>query len=579
MIKKSRVAVLVLLAILAFALAAAGVAANLAAGNAAGNAVDVPQVQISGKVTDEQGKPLRGVMVTAYDGDMERSVTVYSKADGSYALANLPVDEYQVRARQIGRADASKELGHVHQAASGVDLSMTKVSGLDLQAQRTGVDLLGLMKWEDEKDALNFKMMCAYCHQVGTLGFRSPEEPVDWEVMLTRMDGFPGLYEHTQKTLVQRIIDVYGREAEKSWPEFTPPEPPKGEALEAEVREWFMGKENDAMIHDLELGDDGLIYTVDMSNDAIETLDPATGERHVHSIPGGKAYDSFDPAIKGPHSIERDAHGDMWVTLALSGQMAKFDTEKKVWEVVSGAPAPRERGGYPHTLRIDQKGVVWFTDAAGWVSSLDPSKYDAEAKRYEVKMYRLPNADQVRGAGARGESRGVTPYGIDIAPNGHVWYGKLNGQRLGRIIPELADDDPNKIVEWQPPVHGPRRFHVAPNGLIWVPGWASGDLASFDPNTEEWAVYPLPHGADSLPYALNVEPKTGHVWICGTGTDSMLRFDPEKGTFTEYLMPTRVTYTREVEFDDQGNVWVTNSNYPVRHVENGRGSVIRISTM
>jgi streptogramin lyase len=550
-----------------------------AAASTANNAVDVPQVEISGKVTDDQGNPLRGVLVTAYDADAERSVTVSTKPDGTYTLAHLPMDGYKVRARQIGRADAWKEIGHVHDKATGVDLALSKVSGLDLQWQRTGADLLGLMKWEDEKDALNFKMMCTYCHQVGTLGFRSPEEPVDWDVMLTRMDGFAGLYEHTQKTLLDRIFKVYGREAEQHWPEFTPPEPPSGDALRAEVREWSMGKENDAMIHDLELGMDGLVYTVDMTADAIETLDPATGERHVYSIPGGKAYDSFDPPIKGPHSLEMDAQGHMWVTLALSGQMAKFDTKKKEWEVVPGAPAPRPRGGYPHTLRIDQKGIVWFTDAAGWVSSLDPSKYDAEAKRYEIKMYQLPNANQVRGGGTRGESRGVTPYGIDIAPNGHVWYGKLNGQRLGRIAPELADDDPQKIVEWEPPVHGPRRFHVAPNGIVWVPGWASGDLASFDPSTEEWAVYPLPQGPDSLPYALNVEPKTGHVWICGTGTDSMLRFDPKSQTFTEYLMPTRVTYTREVEFDDEGNVWVTNSNYPVRHVENGYGSVIRISTM
>jgi streptogramin lyase len=565
MTRKSWIAVLLLAAIAGFAFAA-------------NNAIDVQQVKISGKVTDDQGKPLAGVLVTAYDRDMERSVTVYSKADGSFALADLPVDEYQVRARQIGRADAWHELGRVQDKAEGVTLAMAGVTGLDLQAQRTGVDLIGLLAWENEADSLNFKMFCTYCHQVGTVGFRSPEEPVDWEVMLTRMDGFPGLYEHTQNTLVDRIVKTFGRDAEKTWPEFVPPAPPSGAALEAEVREWYMGKENDAMIHDLELGSDGLIYTVDMTADAIETLDPATGEREIYSIPGGKAYDSFDPAIKGPHSIERAANGDMWVTLALSGEMGKFDVAKKVWQVVPGAPAPRPRGGYPHSLRIDAKGIVWFTDAALGVSALDPSRYDAEAKRYEIKFYKLPDAGQVRGGGARGESRGVTPYGIDIAPNGHVWYSKLNGQRVGRIAPELPDDHPDKIVEWQPPVHGPRRLHVAPDGIVWVPGWASGDLARFDPATEEWKVYALPKGPDALPYALNIEPESGMVWICGTGTDSMLRFDPKSETFTEYPMPTRVTYTREIEFDEQGNVWATNSNYPVRHVENGQGSVIRIAT-
>ena len=94
--------------------------------------------------------------------------------------------------------------------------------------------------------------MCVYCHQVGTEGFRSPEEPVDWEVMVTRMDGFRGLYEHTQKNLVDKLLETYGVGAEEKWPAYTPPEAPKGEALKAEVTEWQMGKENDAMIHDLE---------------------------------------------------------------------------------------------------------------------------------------------------------------------------------------------------------------------------------------------------------------------------------------------------------------------------------------
>jgi hypothetical protein len=37
-----------------------------------------------------------------------------------------------------------------------------------------------------------------------------------------------------------------------------------------------------------------------------------------------------------------------------------------------------------------------------------------------------------------------------------------------------------------------------------------------------------------------------------------------------------VTYTREVEFGEDGSVWVCNSNYPVRHTERGKGSIIKI---
>ncbi|MEM1247413.1 MAG: carboxypeptidase regulatory-like domain-containing protein [Acidobacteriota bacterium] len=544
---------------------------------ATNSAVDTEVYTLAGKVTDASGTPIGGATVSAFTDGGAHNVTVYSQPDGTFEIGGLPGESYEVRARLIGYSDALTDAGQVSADNSGLALTLKKASAAELQLQRPGNNLLDMLTWSDEKDALNFKMMCTYCHQVGTLGFRSPEEPVDWEVMLTRMDGFQGLYQHTQDALVDKIVSVYGREAEAEWPDFEPPAPPTGAATEGKVWEWTMGVENGSMIHDLELGADGKVYTVDMVQDAIVTLDPMTGERTTHPIPGGKEYGSDEPPIKGPHSLEMDTEGHMWVTLALSGEMGFFDTNKNEWRVVSGHMAPRPRSGYPHTLRIDEKGWVWWTDAALGVFSLDPKTYDAENNRYDVKYYKLPSKDQVQGGGARGESRGITPYGIDIAPNGHIWYGKLNGQRIGRIIPELADDDPKKIMEWKPPVHGPRRMHVAPNGLVWVPGWASGDIASFDPVTEEWAVYQLPKGPNSLPYALNIEPETGHVWVCGTGTDSLLRFDPENKTFTEYNLPTRVTYTRELEFDDEGHVWTVNSNWPTRHIENGMGSVIRLS--
>ncbi len=530
----------------------------------ANNALDTTgTISVTGNVVDGSGNPVRGATVTAFNDDLAASISVVSAEDGSFRFDALPGADYRYRSRLMGLEDS-----HIA-AGSTTPLAFVMPPAKDLDAQRPANNLLDLLKFEDEADALNFRMMCTYCHQVGTLGWRSPEEPVDWEVMITRMDGFRGLYKHTQDSLVDRLVSVYGRDAEKSWPAFVPPEPPSGDSLKVEISEWAMSKEDAATVHDLEVGIDGLIYAVDMSNDALLTLDPKTGERKTYSWPGGKTFGEPVAPIKGPHSIEMAANGDMWVTLALSGEMSKFDIRTKEFTTVSAHPT-RARGGYPHTLRLDKQGVVWWTDAARSVFSLQPDTL-------VVKEYVLPSADQVRGEGARGESRGITPYGLDIAPDGMVWYTKLNGQRVGRIDPTAADGSPDQIVEWKPPVHGPRRLHVAPNGIVWVPGWASGDFAAFDPKTEEWKVYDMPKGPNSLPYALNVHPDTGDIWICGTGTDSMLRFDPKTETFTEYLMPTRVTYTREIEFDEDGNVWTCNSNGPTRHIENHYGSLIKIA--
>ena len=50
--------------------------------------------------------------------------------------------------------------------------------------------------------------------------------------------------------------------------------------------------------------------------------------------------------------------------------------------------------------------------------------------------------------------------------------------------------------------------------------------------------------------ALNID-KDGIVWICGTANDTINRFDPKTEMFYEYRLPMRVSYTREIEFDDQ----------------------------
>ena len=103
-----------------------------------------------------------------------------------------------------------------------------------------------------------------------------------------------------------------------------------------------------------------------------------------------------------------------------------------------------------------------------------------------------------------------------------------------------------------------------------MPGFASGVFGKFDPKTEKWTVYDLPNAEDQIPYALNIDP-SGNVWICGTGNDTLNRFNPKTERFVEFRLPTRVSYTREIEFDDKGNVWVSTSG-PARHMERGYGA-------
>ena len=117
---------------------------------------------------------------------------------------------------------------------------------------------------------------------------------------------------------------------------------------------------------------------------------------------------------------------------APAAKWLRFDIETKQFETYSSGEAPKKRGNYPHTLRInpkDPEGLVWYTDAGS------NSCFSIHPQTHVVKEYKLLSAGQAVAAG-RGESRGITPYGLDFSPvDGMIWYSKLNGNRIGRIDP------------------------------------------------------------------------------------------------------------------------------------------------
>ncbi|MEE2642515.1 MAG: c-type cytochrome [Planctomycetota bacterium] len=521
-------------------------------------ASDVPGHSISGRVVDSAGLGVEGVMVSAIDDEQRKWISVFTKKDGSFSVGGLRKVKHHVRTRLMGLADH-----WASDVAAGTKEMVIKTRpavGEELEVQRPANSAFSMLKFENARDKMNFKMMCSYCHQVGTLGFRTPEKPVDWETMLRRMDGFGGLYPHTQETIIERLMNTYKDNAVENWPAFVPPPAPKGAAAAATITMWEMDKPLQGSFHDLEIGVDGKIYAVNISKHRMIVLDPETGTQTARKFPRG---------TYGPHSIETANDGSLWTTMCATGQMVRYDIGTGQFETYSSAEAPRKRGNYPHTLRInpaDPEGFIWYTDAGS------NSCYSLHPKTHFVREYRLLSAGQALGAG-RGESRGITPYGIDFSPvDGMIWYSKLNGNRIGRIDPKTPDGD---IREWNPPFRGPRRLHVAPDGMIWVPGFGSGVFGKFDPVSEVWTVYELPDAENQIPYALNVD-RNGIVWICGTHNDTINRFDPRSEVFVEYRLPTRVSYTREIEFDDEGNVWTSTSG-PARHMERGVGAVIKIS--
>jgi streptogramin lyase len=379
-----------------------------------------------------------------------------------------------------------------------------------------------------------------------------------------------------------------------SAPDFGPPPDPA--VLRARIEEWDLGGRA-SMQHDLVVHPDGRVYVVDMMQDRLERLDPGQpdGARASWAIPagqlplGGVFAASGEPlppntnAHVGPHSLQVGPDGSLWITLALGNQLARFDpaTESFITHALRW-------GYYPHTLRFDAHGRIWYTIAASnHLGFYDPASGASREIRLptrslaeDLTMRLLPaflwlgRHVDVRGAAAdTGITNAPIPYGIDVAPDGGVWFSQLNAHRIGRLDPESF-----AVEMIETPFPAPRRLRFDAAGRLWIPSFSGARIARFDPRTrafESWELPIEPRGSEA-PYALHVDRRRGLVWICGTNSDSLIRFEPEAQRFTVYPLPTRVTYTREIDFDSEGRVWTSNSNAPAWQIEGGLPKLLRL---
>jgi streptogramin lyase len=352
-------------------------------------------------------------------------------------------------------------------------------------------------------------------------------DPEEWRKILVLMARMGGTLSSRVRTALPDALNAAYDEASyvpALGRRFVPPPPPTAAAARAVITEWEIGGTG-SMQHDLAVHPDGRVYTVDTMQDKLHRLDPRTGERHTFDIPRGDsplggAFAATQPipanadAHVAPHSLQVAPDGAIWITLCLGNKLARFDPETERFEVFA-----QEDGLYPHTLRFDGRGRVWYTLAvSNEVAMLDPS---AGTQR----VFRLPARTWSEAAVVRAVplilwlGRWVTldperagdapalpvPYGIDIAPDGGVWFSQLNAHRIGRLDPDSGDI---RLVDT--PFSAPRRLRFDSQGKLWIPGFSSGVLARFDPSNGEFRTWTLPTepAGTETPYALNVDRRT-----------------------------------------------------------------------
>ncbi len=507
---------------------------------------------LRGKVTVGRTS-LPGAMVTAYDDARLESVTVFVQENGRYVFPALRPGTWRVRVRHLGYTDhVAAGVALAAGTATRLDVALAPVTNDNLHLPATHFLALLLDRWPDPVIRGDFTLSCGNCHQIGSWRFRRDKTDAEWAAAITRMLTFlPPYFQTTRELIPQVLPDVLG--TDPPLPPLPLPAPPAGEALRAVVYEYGLGDTTARPgCHDLELGTDGVVY----ADAGVRWIDPRTGARGTHPLNGGA------------HSIERGPDGTMWITQADEDALAKLDVTTGTFTYYPLPQIGDDQGAYPHTLRFDAAGRIWFTlTKSNHVAVFDPATET-------VAYHDLPPAD----AAEVGLSIPVA-YGCDTAPDGGVWFSQLFGQRIGRLDPATG-----VLRAWRPPFLGPRRLHADADGIIWVPGYASGVLGRFDPAIERWKVYDLPtglpgppgFGTSETPYALNANRLNGEVWVNGSNSDTLIRFEPARERFTVFPLPTLASFTREIEFDADNNVWTCTSNEPPGPAELGRGKFVKV---
>ncbi len=576
--------------------------AVVAALAAAGAILPATAATLSGSVVDAHGAPMFGAMVTLRN-TQGFSETVYTDAAGRWRLGTGQQGALSLRARAYRHADQLQPLMVGDQDLGSLTLRLMPLTEpASLSEALPASAHAATLRWQDAGTRESFVSQCMFCHQIGNALTRKPRTSAEWTDVIARMQSYGALITHDNERhfplVLSETFDGMPVQAVLT-PDATP------ELARLTLREWAFGGPLN-YVHDIEIGRAGLIYGVDMSSDDIWILDPRTNAIESIRMPpnelplGGMFAGAVSPlgtfaAHHGPHSIIEGPDGRMYITCSLGGEIGIFDPATAAMEFVKiGGDAV-----YPHTLRFDRQGTLWFTLAL----SNQIGRMDIYTRRIDIidlpsnGFWRwltdamLPSIMRVAAWFPRsdlqlalshhkpsGQGHRIfnLPYGIDINPiDGSIWYTKLYSSYIGRVDPLTLE-----VKEFPTPHKGPRRARFAADGTLWIPSFEEGYLMRFDTRSQTWVrSYRLPTLAadqQETPYALNVHPRDGAVWITSNQSDRLFRFDPQSGRYTSIPTPTRVNFMRDIVFTDDGRICTSNSNLPAAAIEGGRPTLICI---
>lgn len=269
--------------------------------------------------------------------------------------------------------------------------------------------------------------------------------------------------------------------------------------------------------HEIVAGPGGNLYVTQQQQADIVRVTP-TGRQRVFRLPAGS----------GPHGIDFDAKGRMWVSLEFANEIVMVDRKsghiRKRYRIPLG-------GAGPHGLRVARDGLVWWTGKAGnVVGNVNP-------RTGRVAVFRLPTASS-------------TPIYIAEGCDG-MYFTELTGARIGRVTND------GTITEWPTPTPGSRPIAVtvAPRDCrVWFSEEAGHHYGVLDPQTGSVIEYPLARPDDELA-GLAFDAR-GTLWLQHVKPDVIGRAGPA-GEIGVFPIPTMGATMHRIILGPRGEMWFT----------------------
>lgn len=520
-------------------------------------AAPAPGAVLQGRVLAGDGQPLAGAIVTLNSDERGIADSVYTDAEGRYTLTTDLQGNLTLRVRKRYHRDDLRTLELGAAATLAVNATLQELTDpKQLSDDHPALSHFSMIDFDPDESALfsraNFTHDCLSCHQLGNSFTRWPRTAASWVPSVRRMHGY---FANADEEPVKQRSEILAQAFDGRLASSRPIVPADPLLRHARLRQWRL--DGAVVPHDAEWAHASRrIFVSEMFAGEVLEVDLESGETRRMKIPadgmppGGIFTRSGIPAPYGltvaraPHSLAEGRDGRIYLTDSIGSAISVLDPktrEFRNFDVGDGAL-------YPHTVRIDAEGIVWFSVAF----SDQIGRFDPETE--EMRVIRLPEVPTT------GISTVSIPYGVAVNPvDGGVWYARLSGDKIGRIDPKTLE-----ITEYASPVRGPRRQRFDASGNLWVVGFSDGTIAKIDVADWDAKVYRLPiyaPGEIPAPYALAIHPKTQDVWVNDTMLDLVWRFLASEERFVAYPMPLRGTYTRDFTFTDRG--WACTSNNPI----------------